>query len=137
MHAEFGCYIDRHGIPLHNGFVVPWECKATRFTERKHYILLFSPEFVEIRHKASGRLVQVIEGQDIRLLNAGIANLGAVDDEHNPSETEPILMARLGKRNDVLGQSIEFLELLKTSEIGMTGTPGSPASHTNGASMWK
>ena len=52
--------------------------------------MLFSPEFVEIRAIRTGRLVQVIEGQDIRLVHSsersvlvamrgGSAEGGAID----------------------------------------------------------
>lgn len=139
VYEDFGCFIDRHGVPVRNGFVICWECKALRFAERRHHILLFSPEFVEVREKSSGKLVQVIEGQDIRLLNAGMANAGASDDANILSDAEPILMCRLGKRNDVHGQSVELLELLKTNEIAMSpinNFEGPNGSKANAWSEW-
>lgn len=121
---EFACYIGRHGSPKRNAAIVRWEIKASRFAERREHLLLFSAtgDFIEIRHKASGRLVQVLEGTDIRLLNAGIAGDGMTqaDAELGPSDSVPILVSRQGKLNDVHGQSVELFELVKTSAIAPT-----------------
>ena len=118
--SEFGCYINRHGLPSLNSSIVRWEVKADAFAERWEHILLFSAEFIEIRHKATGRLVQVIEGRHIRLLNIG------------PPDDMPLIVARLGTKNDQHGQSDELFELLKTSEIS---TP-SITSPTSKDGLW-
>ncbi|EJD06594.1 uncharacterized protein FOMMEDRAFT_17102 [Fomitiporia mediterranea MF3/22] len=137
IYEDFACYIDRHGLPRRDAAIVRWEFKAVRFAERQSHILLFSTDFVEVRHKATGQLVQVIEGSDVRLLNAGFSNpnsnSGAVqsdnasvvsgDDQGTTLDSVPILMARRGKKHDVHGQSIELLELVKTTPIGNTTTP--------------
>ncbi|KAI0091299.1 hypothetical protein BDY19DRAFT_1033671 [Irpex rosettiformis] len=67
---ELGCYINRRGIPSRSSGYLRWETKAVSFARWGSNILLFSPEFIEIRDIASGRLVQVIEGQDIRGVHA-------------------------------------------------------------------
>ena len=87
-----------------------------------------------MRQKATGRLVQVIEGMDIRLLNAGYAasRLGSPNPATSPGEEQvtldgvPILMARRGKKNDAHGQSVELLELVKTTPISTS--PASPVT---------
>ena len=63
--------------------------------------------------------MQVIEGQDIRLLNIG------------PPDDIPIIMVRSGKKNDSHGQSDELLELLMTSEI--TTQPGTAVTQEHWA----
>lgn len=63
-----GCYIAPTGDPISGRNFILWEVKADSFLHRGDHILLFSPEFIEIRHLQSGRLDQVIEGTDIRLL---------------------------------------------------------------------
>ncbi|OCB84705.1 hypothetical protein A7U60_g8226 [Sanghuangporus baumii] len=136
IYEDFGCYIDRHGLPLSEARVVRWECKASRFVDRQEHVLLFSSEFIEIRHKATGRLVQVIEGVDIHLHNAGYAYPGPIpsetesvaDGEQEPLENVPILISRRGKWNDVHGQSFELLELLKTSPIISSPVGPTPVS---------
>lgn len=67
---ELGCYIDRHGVPCRSSGYLRWETKATSYAHRGEHVFLFSPEFIEIRSLATGKLVQVIEGSDIRLVHA-------------------------------------------------------------------
>ncbi|KAI0752263.1 hypothetical protein BC629DRAFT_1297111 [Irpex lacteus] len=67
---ELGCYVDKRGIPSRSSGYLRWETKAVSYARRGRNILLFSPEFIEIRDISSGRLVQVIQGQDIRGVHA-------------------------------------------------------------------
>lgn len=124
LHTEFGCYINRHGLPALNSSIVRWEVKVDSFAERWEHILLFSNEFIEVRHKATGRLVQVIDGRNIRLLNVG------------PPDDMPLVVARLGKKNDQHGQSDELFELLKTSEISTPATASSPTGREEYWGEW-
>jgi hypothetical protein len=83
-------------------------------------VLLFSSEFIEIRHLSTGRLDQVIEGPDIRLLLHANIKSNSSDDT--------LLIAMRGTKNDKDGVSDKIMELVQTSEIGamqtpMTGTP--------------
>jgi hypothetical protein len=41
-------------------------------------VLLFSPEFIEVRHIQTGRLVQVVSGTDIRMMSPGRGGNGAI-----------------------------------------------------------
>ncbi|KAJ7825350.1 CNH domain-containing protein [Mycena olivaceomarginata] len=65
---EFGVYVDRHGDPRRNGTTIEWEGNAEKVTLHQPYILLFDSRFIEIRHIETGRLVQIIPGNDIRCL---------------------------------------------------------------------
>ena len=47
---------------------VEWEGTAERVAWHAHYLLLFDSQFIEIRHVETGRLVQIIPGNDIRCI---------------------------------------------------------------------
>ncbi|THH06430.1 hypothetical protein EW145_g4099 [Phellinidium pouzarii] len=129
VYEEFACYVDRHGNASRNSAVVRWETKATRFADRSEHILLFCADFVEVRHKASGRLVQVLEGSDIKLLNSGLPS--GVESDGTAPDSVPLLVSRLGGKNDQRGRSIELFELVKTSEI-----PSPTSDATRGEYYW-
>lgn len=48
---------------------IPWGIKVQRYLQHAQYVLLSNDKFVEVRHIRSGRLVQIIIGQDIRILS--------------------------------------------------------------------
>lgn len=70
--VALGCYTSKHGVPQRNYGYIKWETKATSYAHRGPHILLFSASFMEVHEIASARLVQVIEGNDIRLLYSGL-----------------------------------------------------------------
>ena len=74
--SELGCYTDQHGVPTRNSGYLRWEIKADSYSYRGDYIILFSSEFIEIRTVKSGKLVQVIEGEDIRRVDVGLLSNG-------------------------------------------------------------
>lgn len=63
---EFGVYVDSHGDPSRSGGTIEWEGTAERVALYSPYILLFDSRFIEIRHIETGRLAQIISGNDIR-----------------------------------------------------------------------
>ncbi|KAJ6485700.1 signal transducer [Mycena sanguinolenta] len=65
---EFGVYVDRHGEPRRNGTTIEWEGNAEKVALHQPYILLFDSRFIEIRNIETGRLMQIIPGNDIRCL---------------------------------------------------------------------
>ena len=66
---EFGLYIDKHGDPSRRTLgTIEWEGKAERVAWHPPYILLFDSGFIEIRHIETGRLVQIISGNDMRCI---------------------------------------------------------------------
>ena len=91
---------------------------------RDEHVLLFSSQFIEIRHVRTGRLIQVILGRDIRLLNAGILPNTA------------LLVAKKGKKNDYDGQSDAIFELLKTTELPLTSPGDSPTTREDLFDGW-
>jgi hypothetical protein len=70
------------------------------------YILLFSTNFIEIRAVANGKLVQVIEGQDIKLLYSGFT-----------PEDKTVLIGMKGDKDDREGASYKIVDLVETQEI--------------------
>jgi hypothetical protein len=65
---EFGVYVDKHGDPSRSAGTIEWEGTAERVALHSPYILLFDSRFIEIRHIETGRLAQIISGNDIRCI---------------------------------------------------------------------
>ena len=98
LRLELGCYINRQGVPCRSSGYLRWETKATSYAKQGPHILLFSSEFVEIRHAATGRLVQVVEGQDVRCVHAS---------------DRAILVAMRGSD----GKTDKLVELIETADL--------------------
>ena len=47
---------------------IEWGSKAERVAFHPPYVLLFDSHFIEIRHVQTGRLVQIIPGNDVRCI---------------------------------------------------------------------
>ncbi|KAJ3901831.1 CNH domain-containing protein [Lentinula edodes] len=65
---EFGVYVDKHGDPNRPSGTIEWEGTAERVAVHAPYVLLFDSRFIEIRHLETGRLTQIIPGNDIRCI---------------------------------------------------------------------
>jgi hypothetical protein len=76
--AEFGLYVDQHGDLLRATAVVEWEGAAERAAHHPPYVLLFDPDFIEVRHVETGRLVQLITGKFRCLWDGRIATPSGV-----------------------------------------------------------
>ncbi|KAF8149926.1 hypothetical protein B0H34DRAFT_731762 [Crassisporium funariophilum] len=114
VYNEIGCYINKQGVPTRKSGYIKWETTAVSYAHRNGHIMLISPEFIEIRSITTGRIVQVIEGRDIRLLYSG----------PYMSKDDPVLVAMRGGKNDKDGVSEKIVELTETEEITVR-TPGS------------
>ena len=113
---EFGCYVTKHAVPTRKCGFVRWETKAVAYAARGQYILLFSPQFIEIRHVPTGRLVQVMQGSFILLQSLS---------------GTPLLIAQRGQKDDKQGLSHELAELVETAPFESTGlTPGPGGADT-------
>jgi RHO1 GDP-GTP exchange protein 1/2 len=78
--SEFGLYVDPHGDPSPNHpVIVEWEGRAERMASQPPYLLLFDTRFIEIRHAETGRLVQIILGNDVRCLWDGRGTTPTLD----------------------------------------------------------
>jgi hypothetical protein len=71
--SEFGLFVDRQGNPSRSTGIIEWEGTAERVAMHAPYVLLFDSRFIEVRHVETGRLVQVIAGNDIRCVWDGRA----------------------------------------------------------------
>ncbi|KAJ7065216.1 CNH domain-containing protein [Mycena amicta] len=67
---EFGLYVNKHGDPSPSRptVTVEWEGTAERVAFHAPYILLFDSRFIEVRDVETGRLAQIIPGNDMRCL---------------------------------------------------------------------
>jgi hypothetical protein len=65
-YIEFGLFVNKHGDPSRKNSTVEWEGTADRVALHAPYILLFDPRFIEVRHVDTGRLAQIIPGNDVR-----------------------------------------------------------------------
>ena len=109
MYIALGCYIDKHGVPTRLYGYIKWETKVTSYANRNGHVLLISSEFIEIRNITTGRIVQVIKGEDIRLLYSGPYT----------TRDDPVLVVMRGKKDDKDGQSEKIVELRETEEISL------------------
>ncbi|KAJ7777436.1 Dbl-like domain-containing protein [Mycena metata] len=70
VYNEFGLYVNKHGDPSPSRPVgtVEWEGTAERVAFHAPYILLFDTRFIEVRDVETGRLAQIIPGNDMHCL---------------------------------------------------------------------
>jgi RHO1 GDP-GTP exchange protein 1/2 len=108
--SELGFYVDKFGKPTRSAGYISWECKATAYAYRGPHVFLFSPGYIELRSIASGELVQVIEGTDVRLLHTGL------------TEQDMLVAAMTGTVEDGEGLSEKIVELTQTAALD-TQTP--------------
>ncbi|KAG1805037.1 uncharacterized protein HD556DRAFT_1328030 [Suillus plorans] len=118
VYDTLGCYITKQGVPHRKCGFILWETKATSFAHRGSHVMLFSSEFIEIRSISTGRLDQVIEGSDIRLLMHTNLKSHSADD--------PLLVAMRGTKDDKDGVSDKIIELVRTGDFNSTQTPMTP-----------
>jgi RHO1 GDP-GTP exchange protein 1/2 len=105
IYDTFGCYVDKHGVPSRKAQYVRWEIRALSWAARLPNILLFSADFIEVRDAPTGRLVQVIEAKDIRLLQSACPDHG------------PLLVGVKGDADDKNGLTDKLVEILETKPI--------------------
>lgn len=113
IYDEYGCYITKYGPPSRNYGYIKWETKAVSYAYRDGHILLISSEFIEVRNITTGRIVQVIEGDDIRLLSSG----------PHTSKNDPVLVVMRGGKEDQSSFSEKIVELNETEEIARSSEP--------------
>lgn len=127
VYDVLGCYITKHGIPSRQSGFIKWEAQATSYAHRGGHVLLFSRQFIEIRHVATGRLVQIIDGLEIRLL-------------YTPTTTnsdDTILVAMRGEKDDKDGISEKIVQLVETSELPVTSAESQVPSSAIPAEVWE
>ncbi|KAK2460341.1 hypothetical protein APHAL10511_007730 [Amanita phalloides] len=127
IYDTLGCYITRRGALSRSAGFVKWETQAQSFAYRRNHVLLFSRDFIEVRDVRNGRLLQTIEGVDIRLLyfNRSLEN------------TDPIVLCMKGKRGDQEDVGDKIVELIETVEWKPTSPIESVSTiHTGTPMLW-
>ncbi|CAE6403655.1 unnamed protein product [Rhizoctonia solani] len=69
-YTEFAFYVNKSGWRSKKDVVIYWEGNPTGFALYYPYVMAFDPMFIEIRNVEDGTLVQVIRGNNLRLLFA-------------------------------------------------------------------
>jgi RHO1 GDP-GTP exchange protein 1/2 len=65
--------VDQAGKFARTDYYIEWERKATAFARRGPHLLLFSPGYIEVRSIDTGRLLRMVEANELRLLRSGLA----------------------------------------------------------------
>ena len=72
-YEECAVYINKNG-DISRSVIMEFVGKAKSAAMYGPYVLLFDPDFVEIRNAQNGRLRQVISGRDVKCLDDGISS---------------------------------------------------------------
>ncbi|OCK82495.1 hypothetical protein K432DRAFT_402862 [Lepidopterella palustris CBS 459.81] len=71
-YEECAVYVNKHG-DISRSVIMEFVGKAKSAALYGPYVLLFDPDFVEIRNAQNGRLRQVIAGRDVKCLDDGLS----------------------------------------------------------------
>jgi hypothetical protein len=153
-HAEFGLWVNGHGNRSRtaSGSTVEWEGTAKRAAHHHPYVLLFDSRFIEIRNAETGRLAQIVPGNDIRCIwdgrdvrmpstpTAGQDGSGADSGVDHKARVHVIMNAPEQPSLDgrrVAGSAVEsqqVVELIPTIPLPVAGPAISPGTHAR--SSW-
>lgn len=75
-YEECAVYVNKHG-DISRSVIMEFVGKAKSAALYGPYVLLFDPDFVEVRNAQNGRLRQVISGREVRCLDDGGGSGGA------------------------------------------------------------
>lgn len=64
--SAFGFYVEKHGEPSRGFKTIDWETLPKTVAFHPPWFLLFSWNFIEVRHIHTGKLLQIITGSDAR-----------------------------------------------------------------------
>lgn len=115
--------------------IVEWEGHIERAAFHAPYILLFNPKFIEIRHVETGRLVQIIPGNDLRCVWDGrgfdstTIPAGSISDENMVQEPRVHAvtgLAELPSNGRPKGTIQHVYELVPTIPLYLPGAISSP-----------
>lgn len=105
-HLGIGCYVTKRGIPSRSSGYIRWETQASGFACRGNHILLVSSQFIEVRNINTGKIVQVIEDVDIRLMYSGCST--------SDRDDRVLVAIRGNKKEDSVAERV--VELVETVE---------------------
>lgn len=75
VYSECAVYVNKYG-EISRSVVLEFVGKAKEASLIGGYLVLFDPEFVEVRDALNGRLKQIIAGRDVRCLDNGSGQAG-------------------------------------------------------------
>jgi hypothetical protein len=84
FHTEFGLYVDRHGDPNLTKGTIEWEGTADHVAWHPPYVLIFKSHSIEVRLVDTGKLCQIIRGQDLQCTWDGYRSLVQTVQTHSP-----------------------------------------------------
>jgi hypothetical protein len=113
--AAVGCYVTKQGIPARSCGYIRWETPISSFAHRGNNVVLVSSQFIEIRDISTGKIVQVLEGVDVRLMYSG---------PPTRNKDDRILVAMRGNKCEDGSYADRLVELIETVEF----VPQTPAS---------
>jgi hypothetical protein len=105
--------------------VVEWEGTAERAAHHPPYVLLFDSRFIEVRNAETGRLAQIILGDQVRCIWAGLAMTprdpvrDAEDSRQEPRVHAVMSRHSIPERAGVIAQQI--FELVPTVPLDRNG----------------
>ncbi|TFK75234.1 hypothetical protein BDN72DRAFT_758174 [Pluteus cervinus] len=123
IYETIGFYTLKRGEITRSARYIRWEVHATAYAHRGEHILLFSSDFIEARDITNGRLVQVIDGRDIRLLFT----------VPQVKKTDPILVAMRSEKDSNFDSIVELVE---TTPINSVMSPTEPTTPTSVWAEW-
>lgn len=140
---EFGIYVNKRGDPSRAASTIEWEGTASSVAFHAPYVLLFDPRFIEVRHVETGRLAQIIPGNDVRCIwdGRGLSSNNTLTTGDVP-EDQMVQEARVHaviKLNELSVQSVgrqlkpvplHVFELIPTIPLYLPGSLNSPPAAT-------
>lgn len=136
---EFGIYVDKHGDLSRSAGTIEWEGTAERVALHSPYVLIFDTRFIEVRHVETGRLAQIIPGNDVRCLydGRGVGNhVTATPMQETGEEQEAQVHAVMNADHGnpkVIAQRV--VELIPTVPLYLPGSLSSPGSSMRSSGM--
>jgi hypothetical protein len=127
--TEFGLYVDKRGNPSRTSGTIEWEGTPERAALHHPYVLLFDSRFIEVRHLETGRLAQIIPGNDMRCVWDG---RGLPSETSQEASVHAVMNAPEGtttsgsRQSRVVTQHV--FELVPTIPLYLPGSLSSPST---------
>lgn len=69
-YTDYSFFVNRNGWRAKPDWMITWEGTPQSFAIFNPYILAFEPNFIEIRHMDTGRLLHILTSNKIRMLHS-------------------------------------------------------------------
>ncbi|KAN0135929.1 CNH domain containing protein [Lactarius tabidus] len=139
---EFGLYVNRQGEPSLTKGTIEWEGTAEHVAFHPPYVLIFDSRFIEVRHIETGRLCQIIPGNDLRCIwkapSIAPGPNGTWDEVplqearvHCVMRADDSAQGRTGSLGTGHGAVQHVLELVPAAPLFLLENPSSPTQHSS------